>query len=415
MTEAVRKVMAARVLAQSRWPYISHLLFSLRLVPISDQSIETLGVDAGWRLYFNQEFVETLTVPDLATFLQHEAMHCMLSHHERFTSLRDPEPDHLLFNIAGDCGINHVIEESGFDFPKEFTPVRYKNYPKINKAMTTERAYFTLKEEAEKYGGGGEGKPEPSDCGSVAGGAPREYELLPNDQDVPAASQELKVSVKSQVASEISKSAGSAPSGLLRWAEDFLSPKVDWRRQLAVRVRAAMATKAGRRDYSMMRPSRREQGVSSDQTQIRLPAMRQPGDPRVAVVVDTSGSITNEVLMITLSEVMAITRAVGNSVGVQVIPCDAVAYPSTRVRTVGDVRSLKLPGGGGTDMREGIKAALQAKLRPDAIVVVTDGETPWPSAMPAGCENFIVLLTTDSTAKRVPSWAKQIVVDLNGD
>jgi hypothetical protein len=408
--------MAARVLAQSRWPYISHLLFSLRIVPVTDGSLQTLGVDAGWRLYFNEDYVMKLTVQELATDLQHEAMHCMLNHHERFRVLKDPDPDQKLFNIAGDCSINHVIEESGFAFAQDFPPVRYSDFPRINKSMTTERAYFTLKEE--EPGGGGGGDNDGSDCGSVAGGGPRPYEIAPEDVEHPAATAELKAAVKSQVAAEISKSGstpGQAPGDLMRWAEDFLDPKVNWRRQLAVRVRVAMATKAGRRDYSMMRPSRREQGLANGEKQIRLPSMRQPGDPKVAVIVDTSGSITNKVLQATLAEVMAITKAVGNAAGIAVIPCDSVAYPSVRVRAVRDVKKLKLPGGGGTDMREGLAAALGTKPRPDVIVVVTDGYTPWPDAKPNGCDNYIVLLTELGARRLVPSWAKLVVMDLDSD
>lgn len=408
--------MAARVLAQNRWPYISHLLFSLRIVPVTDGSLQTLGVDAGWRLYFNEDYVMNVTVQELATDLQHEAMHCMLNHQERFSALRDPEPDHQLFNIAGDCSINHVIEESGFKFSRDFPPVRYRDFPKINKSMTTERAYFILKEE--QSAGGSGGGDEGTDCGSVAGGGPRPYEISPEDEGLPAATAELKAAVKSQVAAEISKSrstSGEAPGDLLRWADEFLDPKVNWRRQLAVRVRVAMATKAGRRDYSMMRPSRREQGLAKSEKQIRLPSMRQPGDPRVSVIVDTSGSISSKVLQSILSEVMAITKAVGNSAGIEVIPCDSVAYAPLRVRKGRDVKTMKLPGGGGTDMREGIAAALTTKPRPDVIVVVTDGYTPWPEAKPAGCDNYIVLLTELGKRGSVPNWAKIVVLDLDGD
>lgn len=403
--------MAARILAQSRWPYISHLLFSLRIVPPTAGTLDTLAVDAGWRLYFNEDYVMRVSVPELATDLQHEAMHCMFNHHARYVALRDPAPDQQLFNIAGDCAINHVIESCGFSFSKDLPPVRYQDFPKINSAMTTERAYFTLKEKNE--GGGGA-----SDCGSVAGGAAREYEIAPKDEELPAATPELKAAVKAQVAAEISNSsskASQAPGDLIRWADDFLSPKINWRRQLAVRVRVAMATKTGRRDYSMMRPSRREQGLANSDGQIRLPSMRQPGDPKVAVVVDTSGSISNSILQATLAEVIGITRAVGNSKGLEVIACDAVAYPAVRVRTASDVKNLKLPGGGGTDMREGINASLERKPRPDVIVVVTDGYTAWPASKPAGCDNYIVLLTEAAQIKAVPGWAKTVVVDLNSD
>lgn len=402
--------MAARILAQSRWPYISHLLFSLRIGPPSPSNLETLAVDAGWRLYFNEDYVLKISVEELATDLQHESMHCIFNHHERFVALRDPEPDHQLFNIAGDCGINHIIDKCGFAFAEDFPPVRFKDFPKINSDMSTERAYYTLKEK--NVGGGA------SDCGSVAGGGPREYEVAPDDESLPAATPELKLSVKTQVAAEIAKSASrasQAPGGLVRWADDFLSPKINWRRQLAVRVRVATATKAGRRDYSMMRPSRREQGLTNSDLKIRLPSMRQPGDPKVAVVVDTSGSISEEVMQTTLAEVLGITRAVGNSKGLEVIACDAVSYPAVRVRTSSDVKKLKLPGGGGTDMREGIKASLESKPRPDVIVVITDGHTAWPVSKPTGCDNYIVLLTEDATVKAVPGWAKTVVIDLNSD
>jgi predicted metal-dependent peptidase len=143
--------------------------------------------------------------------------------------------------------------------------------------------------------------------------------------------------------------------------------------------------------------------------------MRQPGDPKVSVVVDTSGSISNEVLQATLAEVVGITRAVGNSKGLEVIACDSVAYPAVRVRSATDVRKLKLPGGGGTDMREGIQAALGTKPSPDVIVVVTDGYTPWPNTKPGGCDNYIVLLSEKAAVNSVPGWAKTVVLDLDGD
>lgn len=423
MSPALERIMAARVLAQNRWPYISHLLFSLRLVPVDPSVLESMGVDAGWRLYFNEEFVMRQTVDNLATVLQHEAMHCMLNHSERFPQLRDSEPQHELFNIAADCGINHVIEESGFKFEGKDQPVRYKDFPEINSRMSTEQAYYILKNrksedpQPPKQGKGGKGdngNTASKDCGSVSGGTPRDYEISLDDDVSPAASEETKSVVKAQVAGAIvnaGRDAGSIPGELVRWADDFQNPKINWRRQLAVRVRAALATKAGRRDYSMMRPSRREQGLVSGEVRFRLPAMRQPNDPKTKVVVDTSGSITQEALKITLSEVMGITKAVGNSEGIFVIPCDSVAYPAQRVKSQADVKKMKLPGGGGTDMGEGIYAAITAKPKPDVVVVVTDGYTPWPSRKPIGCDNYIVLLTESAQADNVPSWAKTIIAD----
>jgi predicted metal-dependent peptidase len=143
--------------------------------------------------------------------------------------------------------------------------------------------------------------------------------------------------------------------------------------------------------------------------------MRQPGDPNVTVVVDTSGSISDDTLKETLTEVIGITRAVGHSGGIWVIPCDYVAYSAAKVRTAADVKSLKFPGGGGTDMRAGIRAALDSKQKPDVVVVVTDGFTPWPDEKPTGCDNFIVLLTEEAKRDSVPQWGKTVYLELDSD
>lgn len=63
-----------------------------------------------------------------------------------------------------------------------------------------------------------------------------------------------------------------------------------------------------------------------------------------------------------------------------VIPCDAVAYEPIQVFTNSEYLQLatQLRGGGGTDMIAGIEAALQQKVPPDAVIVLTDGFTPFP-------------------------------------
>jgi len=78
-------------------------------------------------------------------------------------------------------------------------------------------------------------------------------------------------------------------------------------------------------------------------------------------------------------------------------------------------------GGGGTDLRTGFVRALRATPRPDVVVVLTDGQTPWPSAEPA-CRTVVGLFPRHRTARRwnenypdhvpagPPAWAR--VVDI---
>ena len=45
--------MAARIVSQSRWPYLSSQLFSLKLVEVPHSEIQTMAVDKGWRMYYS--------------------------------------------------------------------------------------------------------------------------------------------------------------------------------------------------------------------------------------------------------------------------------------------------------------------------------------------------------------------------
>ncbi|WP_276611144.1 VWA-like domain-containing protein [Kineococcus siccus] len=140
--------------------------------------------------------------------------------------------------------------------------------------------------------------------------------------------------------------------------------------------------------------------------------MRQPRPPRAALVVDTSGSVTDEMLARVHAETAAVLRR-SHGGGVQVIACDAAASEARLVRRVQDV---VIVGGGGTDLRVGVAAA--AALRPavDLVIVATDGDTPWPDAPPR--ENptatYAVLLL-DGERAGVPAWMRTIAVPRRPD
>jgi len=67
--------------------------------------------------------------------------------------------------------------------------------------------------------------------------------------------------IRRQIAREITatqKSRGTLPDGMTRWVEAVLAPpKVDWRRELLVNVRRAIAQVAGQTDYTYRRFGRR--------------------------------------------------------------------------------------------------------------------------------------------------------------
>ena len=129
----------------------------------------------------------------------------------------------------------------------------------------------------------------------------------------------------------------------------------------------------------------------------------------VAVVCDTSGSMTDDLLAMALAEVEGLLRSLGMSRQVRVLACDTAAAPAQRVSSS---RQVELVGGGGTDMGAGITAAYALRPRPAITVVLTDGYTPWPDRAPKGMRVVVALLGDSSPD--APAWARAVRVPASG-
>ena len=410
--DARLRVMAARIVAQARWPYLSTLLFNLKIVESSQ--LPTLAVDDGWRMYYSPDFVMEQTAEALATMVLHEALHCVNQHGPRFRALSQSRHLHVTWNFAGDVGINHVLDRAQMPWG-DFEPLRFTHLSKfdVNPEMGTEKIFFTIVEYYEQHP---EEVDQFSDCGSIIGGEARDYEISRGDSDNPAIKSDQQDVIRDQVAQEILKHAyakgiGSIPGELLRWAQELLEPTIDWRKALAGAFRTSLATVLGRRDYVYTRPSRRQSAMRIGNHEIILPSMRKPAPPAIAIIVDTSGSIGNDEITLFLSEVDGIVKANGISQGVTVIPCDADIGEIQKLRSRGAITTLKLTGGGGTDMGVGIAAAGKLRPTPKIVIVLTDGFTPWPTSLPKGVETLIVCLTAEESLSTTPNWAKTILIE----
>lgn len=79
-------------------------------------------------------------------------------------------------------------------------------------------------------------------------------------------------------------------------------------------------------------------------------------------------------------------------------------------------------GGGGTDLREGFARALSSRPRPDVVVALTDGRTPWPESRPR-CRTVVGLFPRASsynesdpgyTPDAPPDWARVVTIGSPG-
>lgn len=262
-------------------------------------------------------------------------------------------------------------------------------------------------------GGDGEGGFAPSDCGSGSGGGKRPWDKDASEDGDGSIDEGRGETIRAMTAKAIkehSKNRGNVPAGWERWADSILDPQVDWRKELDAVARRTTALVAGRKDYSYQRPSRR----SSAMPGVVLPGMRQPRPPVVDCIVDTSGSMSDGDLAQVLGEIAAIVDRVSKRGStLRVRSCDAATAKSSKIK---DVKHITLVGGGGTDMRIGIKAAAEERPKSDLIITLTDGETPWPTepdpANPSA-RYVAVLVRGEASYSEVPDFMHKIVI--NGD
>jgi predicted metal-dependent peptidase len=204
-----------------------------------------------------------------------------------------------------------------------------------------------------------------------------------------------------KVAEQIAeKHRGTGKGYWKSWAESVINPKVDPRAKLLRAVRKAVEFASGTGEYSYRRPNRR-----NPRPDMVLPSSVQP-IPRVTVIVDTSGSMDKQDLGLSLGLIGKVLNGFRIRDGVKVMCGDA------DVQSVGRVfspKSVELAGGGGTDMGVLIVAAVQAKPRPDLIVVCTDGYTPWPVA-PVGVP-VVACVTRECSLANVPAWIETVSLE----
>ena len=407
------KLQAARFLCSQHWPYLSSALFSVQMV--EDQTLGTYAVDKWWRLYYDPRV--DWSVESMATVLYHEMSHLLRNHSMRAELY--PELDHNAWNACADAEINDDLSSENFcKWPNgpvrdlNGVPVKDKHgkevpwkpvMPKDLKqadGLLAEEYYsklpkMTIHCQGCGSGSGGQKRPGELDGPAGKGGNSETTGMSPGEADL----------MRRHVAEQIKNSPnrGTIPGHWQRWAEEICNPKVDWKKVLKAQVKHSLADITGKMDYTFRKPHRR-----NPFPHVVLPTMQQP-IPRVAEIWDVSGSMNQTALNTIMTESKGIFRSCGIS-GHRVYVVDAAVHSAKKVY---DPRQVELTGGGGTDMRVGITAALSVprQERPHLLIVLTDGYTPWPDIQPPGVKMIVVLVNTAANEATVPGWAKVIKVD----
>lgn len=449
-------------------PYIANAIF--RLTPISAPGLGTMGVDKFWRCYIDFEFMMAKGVEYAAGVLAHEPWHLLRGHNERAERIgADKTP--FLWNIAGDLEINDDImnlvpKDSLFPGKGQFADYEPnqmaefyfekvkaeadKNKPECpvhnppkneqgeqeqgdnagdqsgNQSGDQQGENGSGQSSGDQQGqgqGNGSGQDECA-CGKGGNGSGqggnqqggldggncgsgtekfKEYEL--GEGDAEAVDGDEAESIRKQVAEAIRRHEMSNPGTIggnaKLWADEVLAHKpVSWKQVLRGQIKDAIAWKRGHTDYNRKRPARR-QPVKD----VMFPALRSP-QPRIGLAIDTSGSNLGN-LGVVLDEISRITKQVG------VRGQDLLAFSvdtrkaETKFQPVNDAKKIDLNGGGGTDMRVAYEELANLKGKVDIGIVLTDGETPWPTQAPTNAVKFITLIMVQQGS----SWAERVIAD----
>lgn len=394
-----RRVSAARLLATRAHPYFTTAL--LAMTPVASPGSGTAAVDRWWRLYLDPAAVAGWDVDEMAGVLVHEVGHLLRDHHGRAAAAGVDLDEALMWNLATDAAINDDLVPGRLPLPDPVLPrdlgLAPRGLEEVYLDELRRRRCQTVRGRSgsEPDGGGAASRLTSEDCGSGAHGAPRPWELDgPSAPDlVGAAARAVSTPeadlIRRSVAEAIDRSPGHVPHGWRRWADGVVRPQVDWRRVLRRQVRQATRWVRGNLDHTYSRPDRR----ADSHPDIIYPGTTTPVVD-CAVVIDTSGSMSDAELAAALAETQAALRAAGGA-SLWVVCCDRATQPPQKVRRL---RPVRLVGGGGTDLRAGIAAAAALRPRPSVIVVITDGWTPWPDRAPAGTR--VVVVTTDRAVER---------------
>lgn len=304
---------------------------------VKQEIVETKDVDAamatdGNTLLYNPNYINKLKQKELVELLKHEAMHVANKHHIRAKQLR-PKYErkfkdmdvsyHKAFNIAADLAINSLLVKternywSGSEFlsggciPKE---PPFQDFPHL---LSAEEYMSMIDHELENMD-----EDERKEYINSLG--------LNNDDDCtvlecPGNITEEEMKSNSNIASATINSRGSgneSSESAKAFIEKYSAPpKVNWKRELE---RFIQVTTKGRPNYR--RPSRRH-----TQSDFIMPSRKDKGVSNIVVLVDVSGSMSNEAVS-TVYDHMSDMVKYSENLSIKLLPFDdEVFYDSMQV------------------------------------------------------------------------------------
>jgi len=351
--EALHLLTAARTRLLLERPFLGALALYLPLVCRSSSQCSTTATD-GHTLYFNAGYVVALASEQIEFVVAHETLHCALTH-----LFRRGNRDRKRWDLACDYAVNQILLADGLQLTNSAL------YEQAYEGLVAEEIYPLIPEDSQRQTPDQHYYP---DSGTDENPDPETLSNSPaNDVNL----QLEKWQQRLASAATAARHNGHLSQAAIRLVRLGLRPQVSWRAILA-----GCLSFCGRDDYSFVRPSRREGDMI-------LPVLRSAVTDLV-IVIDTSGSISEQELAEFLCEIDAIKGQI--RARVTVLACDEKLDEQSPQRFE-PWQQIVIPkdfaGGGSTDFRPPFAWLREQDLQPAALVYFTDAEGIFPALEPS--------------------------------
>lgn len=376
-------------------------------------------------MYYNRDFIDRCSLDETKFVIAHEVMHNVYEHGGRTEAMGF---DKVLANMAQDYVINLELKDLAIgSFPssqtmmnpkfeellKEFDPKAYRKFKKEfagkpgvlcdekYRGMPSEEVYQLLKKDQEEKGdsgqsshdmhmgpsngsgsgeggehecdacgGSGKGDGEDGECetcdGSGKDNSGKYGPVTMTQEEIDRIPDEQRKAVMdaAKVAESASGQAGNVPLGVKQLIDEWTDSKIDWRDYLNNVVQSTLKS-----DYTWQRQSRKS--MSSN---YYLPAMNNDDMVSVDIAIDTSGSMSNQMLRDIMGEVKGIMEQFADF-RLRAWCFDTRTYKIYEYGpdNLDELADFQLEGGGGTMFECNWTMMEEEELIPDQLIVATDG------------------------------------------
>lgn len=353
--------------------FFTTVCFSMRHKIEYVPGIDTAATD-GKHIWFNPDFLLSLTPPQQLFLLLHETLHCAYMHMLRGEGL-DPEK----FNRAADYVINDQLIMRGFEMPE------CGLYDPQYRDMSAEQIYKLLPDNPPPppNSSGGSGGSDPAGGNSKGPGdfgtdlrSPVGGEGGVSKEDAEADMNEILV--RAQLQSKMSgDKPGSIPGEIEIFINQLLDPKLPW-----YRILHKYMNQFDKTNHSFRKPNRRFFPKHI------LPSAHGEVLQEVAFAVDASLSVSDDDFLRFISEIHGIMRRLKPK-RIRLLQFDSRVRQVDTIKSTNELSKVEFKGRGGTKI--GPVLSWAEENNPTLLIIFSDGHFYQPEEFPGKSKLLFII------------------------